>query len=506
LPSEKSGAGYWPAVFSGLILVIFGVGQFVAATQAALSFDEAWAWDTARTHSLRDILFYEGYFRANNHLPISLWFHALGDRFAPFEWLLRIPSLMGSVFLVLGVLKIARDTLPPNARPVLLGLVLFLPESFHQNALARGYALSSAAEVWALWAAIRFALEGRRCHLLIAYGAALVAAFAILSASLFLVALLFWLVFLQLVYPWRSAEERPPLLRRLAQGLFWPEFAIAGLILFYLYPVGSGVAASDEAIPGAQSFIFGTFASMLTSILGQELYLAPFRIFLKLVLCALTAGMFLVGLSRTWENSRFLVRPAGTVTMLSLLMVGALYLLFFLQGTPFPMVRTALFLLLPLVMALVMLGASEFPRRWTCRLTATAVCLLLLFLNGSLDRLRFVLAPGPREVLQTVQEDLPPEHRDGAGFSLFYERTGPPWDFYAERLGLTALDRTGRWQPWPMDRLVEREFDYLFVNSREALELIWRGPEDLDYWNLMSTADNRHFLLRRRVKLPSTRD
>lgn len=507
LPSEKSTVGYWPSVLSGLLLVLYAVGVFVHGHNAALTFDEAWAWDTAREHSLHDIVWFDAYFRANNHLPISLWFRWLGDLKTPTEWLLRLPSLVACAVLALGVVKIARDTLPPAARPVLLGLVLFLPELFYQGALARGYAFSAAAEVWALWAAIRFALEGRRPFLLLAYGAGAVAALSILSASLFLVALLAWLVFLQAVNPWALPGSRPPLLRRLARGLFWPELLVVFLLLFYLYPVGSSVAASDEAIPGADSFLFGTFASLLTSILGQDFSFTALRILLKLALCGLSGALLLIAAWRLRENSRFLLRPAGTVTALCLLMIVGMYLLRFLHGTPFPLVRAALFFFVPLVVALVVLGTSEFPRRWPTRLTATAVCLLLLFANGSLARLRHALDPGPREMLEAIRDDLRETDHDGdgSGKRFFYERTGPPWDFYATRLGLDRLERTGRWESWPLPRLLDEQFDYLFIESRLALQLIWRGPADVDFRTLMTTADSRYFLLRR-IPNPENRE
>jgi hypothetical protein len=128
-------------------LVRFAVCCYRAAHQAII-IDEATTYNLFVSGPWRKLF---GRYDANNHILSSLLIKLSVTIGGLSEFKLRLPSLLGGFFLTLGAFWLLKQVAPPAMRWVAFALICLHPMLLDFSIAARGYSLSLAFFVWALY-------------------------------------------------------------------------------------------------------------------------------------------------------------------------------------------------------------------------------------------------------------------------------------------------------------------------------------------------------------------
>jgi hypothetical protein len=419
-----------------LLVTLATVYCVYCAFAVSITFDEAWSWEAARGYPLQGIITYKKFNYANNHILNSLWLYATNIVFPNNLQIMRLPSILSVPLIALGLAMLLRVMQCDAMTPWVIALILFHPVVISHCFQARGYALAVAAEVWALYGAASFIETGQRRFLLLSFVMAAISSLAIFSFAFFVVGLLAYLFGRQL---WlrRHNFSGKNFLSTLRHVLFWPESVVVLLPLAYVYHIGSKIVQQNLYIPGSTSFLFGTYASILSDMVGFETYPRVLRTSAKITIsCLVVAACFVT--FRLLAKRRHLTIPLKQIGLITILTIAAMYCAHFADGTPFAMGRTALFLYIPSVIYMAIL-AKDFPSPRTLRWSSiVAVLILLNFFYVDLVKTRVFLSDGPREVLSSLRSyHLTPGSERLACIDT--DPLSPAWHYYKDILDLKNL-------------------------------------------------------------------
>ncbi len=133
-----------------IALIRTAVCAYRAATQSFVA-DEAFTFNTFVAGSWRNLYFQ---YEANNHLLFSLLSKLSMSIFGDSESALRLPSVIASFFLMIGVWCVLESVQSRAVRWVAFAAIALNPLMLDFSAAARGYGLAVALLVWALFAGI----------------------------------------------------------------------------------------------------------------------------------------------------------------------------------------------------------------------------------------------------------------------------------------------------------------------------------------------------------------
>lgn len=458
------------------------------------TYDEAWSWSSVRDSSLRGVVSYEQFSYANNHLLNSLWL-AVSNALMPDNLqAMRLPSLLSIPLTALGLLLLLRRAHCNALAPLVMAAILLHPAVLRHTFLARGYAVAVAAQVVSLYGAVAFSETRKRRFLLLSLVAATVSALSIFSFVYFLAGLCAWAVGTQL---WLHVEDlnKAGFARLLRRGLFLPESLIFLLTVAYIYPVSRKVVDFDPYIPGSPSFLFGTYASLLTDMVGQDLYPSVLRILAKLLITLVTAAA-VVGTIRVFSKQRRLFgAPLGTIGLVIALSVAALYGVRFATATPFPMGRAALFLLVPSLVYLPLLGRELLGSRALVWCVMLAGPLVINFAYVDLHQTRALLIDGPREVLSALRST----HDATDGEARFVRLDiSPAWRYYKHILDLEDL-QVDSVAAGELTQKTAAGYDYLYLPA-ETYQRLRETSLGSEFHELGWFRDDSHVLVANRSR------
>jgi 4-amino-4-deoxy-L-arabinose transferase-like glycosyltransferase len=132
----------------GLVLARTAVCAYRAATQSIVH-DEAFSFNLFLSHSWHDIYFH---YNAANHVLFSLLAKLSMTLFGVSTWAIRLPSVIASFFLMLGVWRLLESSESRAVRWVAFAAIGLHPLIFDFSVAARGYGLALALFAWTLCA------------------------------------------------------------------------------------------------------------------------------------------------------------------------------------------------------------------------------------------------------------------------------------------------------------------------------------------------------------------
>lgn len=371
-----------------LAYVPIAVVLFLLATLAILAeweYDEAWTFVSVEGMAIGDIISYDPYYYANNHLVNSLWFKLL-QQFSFYEPVLyRLLSLGMYLLYAIFVLKIADMRSGKKGWGMWLAIFFLLP-FIPFFALGRGYSIAIACYAGGYYYYLRHEATRRSRHFLLFIFFSCISALAVFSFLYAALALYLLYIFKEIR---RLKESRAGLTRYLAAraGL---SLIVLGTVV-YIYYAGSIINKNDVNIIGADSLGRGTLSSLLSfiSLQGQLKGLA-FTIARGLFVVTLLPVLFILARKRLVYDEFILV---GLVCLLLFVSHG-------LAGSLYPMGRSAACLLLLLYIGIYR-AWQQYPSVFFA-LHFAVVC--LLGMANFVHLLRTASLPTAKEALKTVKD------------------------------------------------------------------------------------------------------
>lgn len=371
-----------------LAYVPIAVVLFLLATLAILAeweYDEAWTFVSVEGMAIRDIVSYNPYYYANNHLVNSLWFKLL-QQFSFYEPVLyRLLSLGTYLVYAVFVLKIADIRNGSKGRGIVLAIFFLLP-FIPFFALGRGYSIAVACYAGGYYYYLKHEATRRSRHFFLFIFFICISAIAVFS---FLYAsLALYLLYIAKEIR-RLKEGRAGIARYLAVrgGL---SLLLVGTVA-YVYYAGSIINKNDVNIIGAESLGRGTLSSLLSFVCLQgQLKGLAFTIARGLFVLTLLPVVFILARKRLVYDELILVGLVCLLLFASHVLTESLY----------PMGRSAAYLLL-----LLYIGIYRAWRQHPSVFFAihfAVVC--LLGVANFVHLLRTASLPTVKEALKTVKD------------------------------------------------------------------------------------------------------
>lgn len=279
-------AGYIILLSTYVVIRVFSV---------SVVHDEAITYFIAQ-HNLKDIFTFSslGAFAVNNHLLntflIKLFFQLFGD----FQFLLRLPALLGFFLYLIFSVKVSKLLLPKQwVIWALLGLTLnpFLLDFF---SLARGYSLALGlilTSIYFFFKSLEKKSTTRNFLYLIVFGIlASIANFSFLTPFL---AIFFLKICLQIYEVIKLKKLRT--IRSIISSIIVPLFAVPGLLYALIGPQLLLLKKTGQLyVGGNKGFFQDTIMSLLNGFLYGKSYASSIKnILLVLLILALIVGALL---------------------------------------------------------------------------------------------------------------------------------------------------------------------------------------------------------------------
>jgi hypothetical protein len=385
-----------------------------------------------------------GPFDANNHILSSLLIKLSINVGGLSPFTLRFPSLIAGFFLTLGVFWALKRVQSPVIRWTVFALFCLHPVLFDFSIAARGYSLSLALFVWALY----FCFDRRYLRagflLGLSIGANLSMLFPVL-AMLAVVALL---------------ERKIPL------NLIVPALLVGGLIdghsLRYATP-RSFYAGYPDLHAAVTSYVFTSLHARpeQEGILGGRIEADRMGMF-GLPLC----GLLLAAAALKARDRRQLI-PFLTlaITVLGLMLAHRLF------GVNYPADRTCLYLVILGAFAWA-IGADSFRRRWAQALWLVPVILLSIQFATQLQTRYFEFwqeQADDQDIAEQIRQACAGKPDNSMTVSTTWLHQ-PSLEFYRRCFHISALKPVERLEPTPLTG-----FDF-YVLSGSDLERVNLPP------------------------------
>lgn len=143
-----AGSLSWERVIAiALVLARTALCAYRAATQSVVH-DEAFSFNLFLSHRWRDIYFN---YDAANHVLFSLLAKLSIKLFGVSTWAIRLPTVIASFFLMLGVWRLLKASESRAVRWVAFAVIGLHPLILDFSVAARGYGLALALLTWALY-------------------------------------------------------------------------------------------------------------------------------------------------------------------------------------------------------------------------------------------------------------------------------------------------------------------------------------------------------------------
>jgi len=339
----------WTVRVATLLPAVVAFAYVVArAARVGFTHDEAHTFLWFLDAPLSTTLAFGGAVNANNHTLNTLLMALSRSVFGSSELALRLPNVLAFIGYCAAVLSLARRYRTPVARVVVNVLLILNPFLLEVFSLARGYGLGiclEAASLALLAGALAPgpSLDARRRGLVLGGCAAALTVVANLTFLNFYIPFLI----VQLWTGWRLAahpDSPPPKVRRFETVA--ASAAPAVLVAAYAIRAISRLAGARELYYGGHG---GFWADTVDSLIRCWLYLQPYApaarsAVLAAAVVAMGAAFLAVagsGPAATLNRSTF-ARPLASILGGGVALVVLEHRLF---GTPFPINRTALWLL-----------------------------------------------------------------------------------------------------------------------------------------------------------------
>ncbi len=295
-----------------------------------LSFSPHWSYDESMTYmnildsTPLEIIQYEKYRLANNHVLNSLYYWLIEDLGAKSVFLFRLPNFLMFFVYFLLISRLLKKQEGYQLRHI-DQLMLYLWPYYIYFAQARGYSLAMVAMLGALIALKAFVKEGKPRHLL----------YIVLLGSLSSVSIF------SFIFPFAAMLIVAGLSRFqqvIKSPLHWLILALALPVVWYIFDKGQVVSEYDPAIIGRDTLFRGGTLSSLISFLTLNEF-APREVFLVLK----------VLVSVTLASAAFILIRRGkiyielTVALVSVLLLVVAHYAF---GAMYPLYRGAAYIII----------------------------------------------------------------------------------------------------------------------------------------------------------------
>jgi hypothetical protein len=445
-----------------LVSVVFSFCIF-SASRVEITYDEAWSWSAVRRSTLPGILTYSEFTFANNHLLNSLWLAASNQLYPDNLMLMRLPSLLSLPAYIAAIYFLLRRSNLAGLSFLIISAAILHPMVLKHFYLARGYSLALTTEVLSLYWAIAFLKRSHRRDLFLSYTFGLLSALSILSFIYFLASLVTVLLFSQI---WLYRQEIRqlkffPLLRR---GVFVPELCLLLFTVLYLFPVSNRVANYDPYIPGASSFISGSYASMLSDIVPY-FYPSLVRVMLKSLVTAGLTTAIVASLYCIWKKPRGLDERILVIGSVIILEIVFMHVLNLAMNTPYPMGRTAIFLVIQMIIYCGLIADTFLPRAWYPVLVVFLILVtansLVLDVKAAAEGELCLFCDGPREAVAAMCDEFPEYERD---IHVYKDDGNAALNYYRHTQRCSRL-QISESNELPKDLGNLRQFDFLYLSA-----------------------------------------
>ncbi|HEY9177552.1 MAG TPA: hypothetical protein VIN07_07675 [Flavipsychrobacter sp.] len=302
-----------------------------------LGLSDHWSYDESMTYmnildsSPLEIIKYEKYRLANNHVLNSLYFRWMEDLGAKSLFLFRLPNFLMFFVYFLLISRLLKRQEGYQLRHI-DQLMLYLWPYYIYFAQARGYSLAMVAMLGALIALKNFVKDGKPRHLLY-----IVLLGSISSVSIF-----------SFIFPFAAMLIVAGLYRFsqvIKKPLYWLIFALSLPVAWYVFDKGQVVSEFDPAIIGRDTLFRGGTLSSLISFLTLNEF-APREVFLVLkilVSASLVPVAFLL-----IKHGKVYIEL--TVALVSVLLLVVAHYAF---GAMYPLYRGAAYIIILVLLAFV---------------------------------------------------------------------------------------------------------------------------------------------------------
>jgi hypothetical protein len=300
-----------------------------------LGFSEHWSYDESMTYmnildsTPLEIVQYEKYKLANNHVLNSLYYRWLEDMGAKSLFLFRLPNFLMFFVYFLLISRLLKKQEGYQLRHI-DQLMLYLWPYYIYFAQARGYSLAMVAMLGALIALKGFVKEGKPQQLLY-----LVLLGSLSSLSIFSFIFPFAaMLIVACLYRFSQVIKSP---------LHWLILALTLPVVWYVFDKGQVVSKYDPAIIGRDTLFRGGTLSSLISFLTLNEF-APREVFLVLkVLVSVTLAPVVFMLIRRGK-----IYIELTVALVSVLLLVVAHYAF---GAMYPLYRGAAYIIILVLLA-----------------------------------------------------------------------------------------------------------------------------------------------------------
>ncbi len=366
-----------------ILPLVMALPLFILACSEHWSYDEAMTYMNILDATPMEVIRYEKYRFANNHVLNSLYFLVLNKAGVTSLFVYRLPNFLAFFIYFWLISKLLKEQVGYQLRHI-DQLMLYLWPYAVYFAQGRGYAMALVCMLGALVVLKRYLDEGKPPQLL---GIVLLGGLSSLSIFSFIFPFAAMLIVAGLSR-FRQVIKSP---------LQWLILVLALPVAWYIFDKGRVVSEYDYSIIGGQSLFRGGTLSSLVSFLAIT-DLVPNNVFLALkVLILLTLAPALYLLIR--RGMMYLELTIALVTML--LLVVAHYAF----GAMYPLYRSAAYLVILLLLAFTY---SNFRKNVLYTLHFSAIAISGLVFMGylfyfmsqkSMDDVLNEIAAGPGPVL-----------------------------------------------------------------------------------------------------------
>lgn len=312
-----------------ILPLLMAIPLLLLALSDHWSYDESMTFMNILNSTPLEIVQYEKYRLANNHVLNSLYFRWLEDIGAKSLFLLRLPNFLMFFVYFLLISRLLKKQEGYQLRHI-DQLALYLWPYYIYFAQARGYSLAMVAMLGALIALKAFVDEGKPKHLLYIVLLGSISSLSIFSfifpfAAMLIVACL---------YRFSQVIKNP---------LHWLILALTLPVVWYVFDKGQIVSEYDPAIIGRDTlFRGGTLSSLISFITLNEF--APREVFL--VLKALVSVTLVPVVFMLIKRGKIYIEL--TVALVSVLLLVVAHYAF---GAMYPLYRSAAYIIILVLLA-----------------------------------------------------------------------------------------------------------------------------------------------------------
>lgn len=314
-----------------ILPLVMALPLFILACSEHWSYDEAMTYMNILDATPMEVIRYEKYRFANNHVLNSLYFLLMNKAGVTSLLIYRLPNFLAFFIYFWLISKLLKEQAGYQLRHI-DQLMLYLWPYAVYFAQGRGYAMALVCMLGALVVLKRYLDEGKPQQLL---GIVLLGGLSSLSIFSF-------------IFPFAAMLIVVGLLRFrwvIRSPLQWPIYALALPVAWYIFDKGQVVSEYDFSIIGGQSLLRGGTISSLVSFLALN-EIVPDSLFLVLrvlIIVTLIPALYL------------LVRQGKIYVELTIALVTVLLLVVahYAFGAMYPLYRSAAYLVILLLLAFI---------------------------------------------------------------------------------------------------------------------------------------------------------